>query len=167
MAKQDKSSDEEIIKAYHEHCCRELLREFCTTILQTMSHAELDFQKTTSLDIAAQVLPYGKQADLTQWIINMIVNKFGDSSKKVQCHAINTMVRVLTRFHGENREEIQSTILRELSLFLVRPGTKPSHRIYALGFLNKAAAIMVTSGTVDARHSILSIYFNLFNQLLH
>ena len=43
MAKQDKSSDEEIVKAYHEHCCRELLREFCTTILQTMSHAELDF----------------------------------------------------------------------------------------------------------------------------
>ena len=119
------------------------------------------------MDIAAQVLPYGKQADLTQWIINMIVNKFGDSSKKVQCHAINTMVRVLTRFHGENREEIQATILRELSLFLVRPGTKPSHRIYALGFLNKAAAIMVSSGTVDARHSILSIYFNLFNQLLH
>lgn len=87
--------------------------------------------------------------------------------KKVQCHAINTMVRLLTRFHGDNREEIQSAILREVSLFLMRQGTKPSHRIYALGFLNKAAAIMIGSGSVDARHSILSIYFNLFNQLLH
>ena len=167
MAKQENCSNDDIVKAYHEHCCRELLREFCTTILNQMSKADLEFQKTTSLDIAAQVLPYGKQVDMTQHIVSMIVNKFGDSSKKVQCHAINTMVKILTRFFGDNRDEIQAVILREISLFLTRPGTKPSHRIYALGFLNKAVAIMVGSGSVDARHSILSIYFNLFNQLLH
>lgn len=104
---------------------------------------------------------------MTPQIISMIVNKFGDSVKKVQCHAINTMVRVLTRFHGDNREEIQTTILKEISVFLMRPGIKPSHRIYALGYLNKAASILVGSGNIDARHSILSIYFNLFNKLLH
>ena len=49
----------------------------------------------------------------------------------------------------------------------MRPGTKPSHRIYALGFLNKAAGILIGSGTIDVRHTLLSIYFNLFNQLLH
>ena len=167
MAKQENTSNDEIVKAYHEHCCRELLREFCTTVLQQMSHADLEFQKTTSLDIAAQILPYGKQVDMTQQIISLIVNKFGDSSIKVKCHAINTMVKILTRSFGDSREEIQAVILREISLFLMRPGTKPSHRIYALGFLNKAAAIIVGSGSVDARHSILSIYFNLFNQLLH
>ena len=77
------------------------------------------------------------------------------------------MVRVLTRFHGENREEIQSVILKEVAVFMARPGTKPSHRIYALGFLNKAAGIMIGTGLVDVRHAILTIYFNLFNQLLH
>ena len=128
-----------------------------------MSHAELEFQKTTALDISAGILPYARQADLTQMIVSLIVNKFGDAVKKVQCHAINTMVRVLTRFHGDNREEIQTSILREVSLFLMRQGTKPSHRVYALGFLNKAAAITIGSGSVDARHTILSIYFNLFN----
>ena len=167
MSKQNTCSDEEIVQAYHEHCVRELLREFCTNVLAQMSHAELEFQKTTSLDIAAGILPFARQADLTQMIVNMIVNKFGDSVKKVQCHAINTMVRVLTRFHGDNREEVTTAILREISLFLMRQGTKPSHRVYALGFLNKMAAITIGSGNVDARHAILSIYFNLFNQLLH
>ena len=91
------------------------------------------------------------------------MNKFGDSSKKIQCHAINTMVRVLTRFFGEAREDIQVTLLKEVSMFLMRPGTKPSHRIYALGFLNKAASILIGDGNVDVRHTLLSIYFNLFN----
>ena len=85
-----------------------------------MSHAELEFQKTTALDISAQMLAYARQADLTQVIISLVVNKFGDAVKKVQCHAINTMVRLLTRFHGDNQEEIQSAILREVSLFLMR-----------------------------------------------
>ena len=73
------------------------------------------------------------------------------------------MIRVLTRFHGDSKEEIQSAILREVSIFLTRPGTKPSHRVYALGFLNKAVSIMIGSGSVDVRHTVLSIYFNLFN----
>ena len=77
------------------------------------------------------------------------------------------MVRVLTRFHGDGKEEIENLVLREISLFLTRQGCKPSHRIYALGFLNKATSIMIGSGSVDSRHTILSIYFNLFNQLLH
>ena len=166
-AKQKDCSDDEIVQAYHEHCIRELLREFCSSVLQSMSHGELEFQKTTALDIAAAILPYGKQAELKEQLIGMIVNKFGDSQKKTQCHAINTMVRVLTRFHGESKEEIQNTILKEVSSFLTRQGTKPSHRIYALGFLNKAAGILIGSGSIDARHTILSIYFNLFNQLLH
>ena len=146
---------------------RELLREFCQSTLLQLSHGELDFQKTTALDIAAEILPYAKQVEMKDQMINLIVNKFGDASKKIQCHAINTMVRVLTRFHGESKEEVQGTILREVSAFLVRQGTKPSHRIYALGFLNKAAGILIGTGSIDMRHTILSIYFNLFNQLLH
>ena len=128
-----------------------------------MSHAELEFQKTAALDIAAQILPYARLVELGSPIVAIIVNKFGDSVKKIQCHAINTMVRVLTRFFGDSKEEMQGVILKEVSAFLVRPGTKPSHRVYALGFLNKAAGILIGSGAVDVRHTILSIYFNLFN----
>ena len=65
IEKRDSCSDDEIMQAYHEHCVRELLREFCTSVLQTMSHGELEFQKVTSLDMASQVIPYAKQVDLT------------------------------------------------------------------------------------------------------
>ena len=43
--------------------------------------------------------------------------------------------------------------------------TKPSHRIYALGFLNKSAPVIAQD--FKARATLLSIYFNLFNKLLH
>lgn len=106
MAKQDACTEDEIVQAYHEHCIREVLREFCSNVLPQMSHGELEFQKTTALDLAAGILPYARQVDQTQIIISQVVNKFGDAMKKVQCHAINTMVRLLTRFHGDNKEEI-------------------------------------------------------------
>ena len=83
IAKQNSCSEDEIVQAYHEHCIRELIREFCTTVLSQMSHAELEFQKTTALDIAAQILPYGRQAELMPQLISLIVNKFGDSIKKI------------------------------------------------------------------------------------
>lgn len=65
------------------------------------------------------------------------------------------------------QEDIQTIVLKEINLFLARPGIKPSHRIYALGFLNKAASIMVSAGNMEARSVILRTYFNLFNELLH
>ena len=51
-------------------------------------------------------MPYALSVGMKEQLINLIVNKFGDASKKIQCHAINTMVSVLTRFHGENKEEV-------------------------------------------------------------
>ena len=63
--------------------------------------------------------------------------------------------------------DIYDLILKEIGLFLVRPSIKPSHRIYALGFLNKAGNILIADGNVQARATLLQIYFNLFNRLLH
>lgn len=57
-------------------------------------------------------------------------------------------------------------IMRELGLFMERPGTKPSHRIYALGFLNKVVGTLAQSADLSIRASALTIYFNLFNKLL-
>jgi hypothetical protein len=56
--------------------------------------------------------------------------------------------------------------MREISLFMDRTGTKPSHRIYALGFLNKVVGTFASSGDMAVRASALTIYFNLFNKLL-
>jgi hypothetical protein len=54
--------------------------------------------------------------------------------------------------------------MREIPLFMDRTGTKPSHRIYALGFLNKVVGS--SSQDMAIRTSALTIYFNLFNKLL-
>ena len=51
--------------------------------------------------------------------------------------------------------DIQQLVLTEMGLFLVRPGTKPSHRIYALGFLNKAATTMISDGDFKVRTTLL------------
>jgi len=59
-----------------------------------------------------------------------------------------------------------SLVMREIGLFMERAGTKPSHRIYALGFLNKVVGIFAASGDMAVRASALTIYFNLFNKLL-
>jgi hypothetical protein len=63
--------------------------------------------------------------------------------------------------------DIQSMVLWEISHFLVKQGTKPSHRIYALGFLNKIANSLISDGNPESRQTLLQIYFNLFNKLLH
>jgi hypothetical protein len=57
-------------------------------------------------------------------------------------------------------------MLSEILIFLARPTTKPSHRIYCLGLLNKFAT-MEASSEASIRTSLLSIYFGLFNKLLH
>jgi len=93
-----------------------------------------------------------------------MVNKFGDKVKKVQCHAINKLI-TLVRQQAE-KTDVMALVMREIQLFMERPGIKPSHRIYALGFLNKVVGQFAQSQDVAVRASALTIYFNLFNKLL-
>lgn len=101
-------------------------------------------------------------ADSLQQVISLIVNKFGDKVKKVQCHAINKLVSLVK---DQQFTYVTAQVLREITLFMERPGTKPSHRIYALGFLNKIVG-SIAQDDMSVRASALTIYFNLFNKLL-
>jgi len=94
------------------------------------------------------------------------VNKLGDSNKKVQCHAINLLVTVTRSCIADDSSDMATMLLREIGLFLNRPGCKASHRIYALGLLNKIAIILAPRKS-DIRSSLLKTYFTLFNKLLH
>jgi hypothetical protein len=60
-------------------------------------------------------------------------------------------------------EEMPKLVLNELLVFLARPTTKPSHRVYCLGFLNKFAKL----DNPLILKQLLGIYFGLFNKLLH
>ena len=120
-----------------------------------------------ALTLLKEMLPYSRLVDLMQTSLSLLVDKFGDASRKVQCHAINILVSITRSFGNQTvmTEEVYAIILREIGLFLARPGIKPSHRVYALGFLNKSAAAIAHD--LHARATLLSIYFNLFNKLLH
>lgn len=61
-------------------------------------------------------------------------------------------------------EKLPKLIIAETLLFLQRPSTKPSHRLYCLGFLNKFASI---ADSAETRSGLLQIYFGLFNKVLH
>jgi len=96
----------------------------------------------------------------------MVINKFGDSVRKIQCHAINTLVKIVRQAERELDVETPRLILSEILIFLARTTTKPSHRVYCLGFLNKFATLSLADDP-NIRASLLSIYFGLFNKLLH
>jgi hypothetical protein len=108
-------------------------------------------------------MPWLVHCELRQSCISVIVNKFGDASKKTQCHAINCLVKVVRQSMRELDEESPKLILNEILVFLARPTTKPSHRVYCLGFLNKFASL----DNQEVLKQLLSIYFGLFNKLLH
>lgn len=111
-------------------------------------------------------MPWLCQCELRQTTVGLIVNKFGDNSKKIQCHAINTLVKVVNQAKKDQDTETHRIILSEVLLFLQRPSTRPSQRIYCLGFLNKFAAL-AAGDDADVRNSLLALYFGLFNKLLH
>jgi hypothetical protein len=94
------------------------------------------------------------------------VNKFGDKIKKIQCHSINSLVSMIRSAQREHDTELPMLILSEILVFLARPGTKPSHRVYCLGFLNKLCT-MAAADTPEVRQKLLSLYFGLFNKMLH
>jgi len=53
---------------------------------------------------------------------------------------------------------VPAIIVREIGQFLDRSSKKPSHRVYALGCLNKLSTIVV-SKNVKIRANFLQIYF--------
>lgn len=100
-----------------------------------MSHDELDHYRTMALDTLVELADLADRAECLQTVVSLVTNKFGDKVKKVQCHAINKLIS-LVKTH-QTKSEMMALVMREISLFMERAGTKPSHRIYALGFLNK------------------------------
>ena len=100
LSKRESCSDQEVLDAYYEHCIREIVRDFITTVLQEMSHEELDHYRIMALDILVEMTNFADKAEIIQTVISVIVNKFGDKVKKVQCHSINKLIS-LVRTHKE------------------------------------------------------------------
>ena len=93
-------------------------------------------------------------------ILDIIVNKLGDTSKKVQCHTIYLLLK-LSQAHIEMTEVIVHGVI----LFLQRHHTKPSHVYYSVAYLNRIAS-MVAPKDEKVRLTLLRTYFSLFRKIL-
>ena len=64
-------------------------------------------------------------------------------------------------------DDLPAIIVREVGQFLDRvSANKPSHRVFALGCLNKLSTIVVKQN-VKIRASFLQIYFKQFHIFVH
>jgi hypothetical protein len=126
--------EKELMQAFFEHRLRETYREFVTKILSDLTHDDLEFYKKFALNTLEQLL--SNKPELESEILSLIVNKFGDLNKKIQCHTIFVLIK-LTQSHAQMAE----VIVREVQMFIDRPGTKNGHIYYAVAFLNRVAAM--------------------------
>lgn len=72
---------------------KELYREFVVGILKVMTHDDLEFYRKYSLNLLEFLME--KKPEIEDVILEIIVNKLGDQSKKVQCHTIYLMLKLI------------------------------------------------------------------------
>jgi hypothetical protein len=93
-------------------------------------------------------------------ILEIIVNKLGDASKKVQCHTIYLLLKL-----SQAHEEMTPVIVTAVNLFMSRNQTKASHVFYSVAYLNRIAS-MIAPKDEQVRLMLLKTYFALFRKLL-
>lgn len=125
-----------------------------------MTHDDLEFYRKFALNILEKCLE--KKPEQEEVILGIIVNKLGDSSKKVQCHTIYLLLK-LSQAHIEMTE----IVVHEVNLFIARSSQvkKSTHVYYSVAYLNRIAS-MVAPKDEKVRVMLLRTYFSLFKKIL-
>ena len=142
------------MQAYYEHCIKEIYRDYVTNVLVQMTHDDLEFYRKYSLNCLEELIE--SKPEMEEVILSAIVNKLGDVTKKISCHTIYLLIQLIKK-----HVTMAEVIVREVQLFIQRPGIKASHRFYATAFLNRVAA-MVAPKDDKVRIALFKIYFGLF-----
>ncbi|TNV85590.1 hypothetical protein FGO68_gene17657 [Halteria grandinella] len=156
QSKQPSAND--LIQSFYEHQLKELYLAFINDVLKPMSHDDLEFHRRFALNTLEELLE--KKPELEEQILNILVNKLGDTSKKVQCHVIYLLLKL-----SQAHMEMTPVIVHEVNLFIARNGTKNTHLYYAVAYLNRISS-MVAPKDERVRVMLLRIYFSLFKKLL-
>jgi len=101
-----------------------------------------------------------KKPEMEEVILDIIINKLGDTSKKVQCHAIYLLLKL-----SQAHMEMTPVIVHSVTLFLSRHSTKPSHVFYSVAYLNRIAGLVAPKDE-KVRLMLLRTYFSLFRKIL-
>ena len=100
-----------IVDAYFDHCIKEIYRQFITEILVGMSKDGIESFRKLSLDILLELI--SSKPEMEEVILGILINKLGDSSKKVQTHAQSALCRLV-----KNQPMMASIIVHETQMLL-------------------------------------------------
>ena len=70
-----------MIESYQQHCVKEIYRDFVTNILVDLSKDDIEYYRKLALDILVELMT--KKPEIEEVILNILINKLGDSSKKI------------------------------------------------------------------------------------
>lgn len=96
----------DLIDSYYDHCIKEIYRDYIMEVLVRLSSDDLDYFKKLSLDIMVELI--SSKPEIEEVILGILINKLGDSSKKVQQHAISVLCKLL-----KDQREMASVIIHE------------------------------------------------------
>ena len=99
------------MQAYFEHQLKELYGDFILNVLKPMTHDDLEFYRKFALNALQGCLE--KKPEMEDTILEIIVNKLGDVSKKVQCHTIYLLLKL-----SQSHIEMTEVIVHAVTLFL-------------------------------------------------
>jgi hypothetical protein len=150
----EKANNKELLNAYISHHVLQSFRGFIK-MLDKLSGDNLEFFKKFATKVLGDLAPYaGSEKDM---IINTMVNKLGDSDKKVACQTIFVIGNMLNR-----NPELGELVIRSISILLSR-NLKPLARYYAHSCLTKVAQIC--GKHESTRLALIKVYFAQFKQV--
>jgi hypothetical protein len=83
----------ELVEAYGDHCIKEFYKDFVMSILFEFTKDDLEYFRKFALDVLTELLI--KKCEIEELIVQMIINKLGDGSRKVQLHTIMLLCKIL------------------------------------------------------------------------
>jgi len=148
----------DLVDAYVDHGIKEFYRDYVTNILVDLSKDDLEFYRKMALDILGELIQ--RKPEIEDVILGILINKLGDSARKVQLHATMVLCRLV-----KDHPQMARVIVHETFLMLQRPGLKTSQRYYAASFLNKVGSL---AGKADdgLRVELFKLYFVMFRNML-
>lgn len=152
-----KPSDDTLIAAYFDHCVRQYYRgDFLDSIVYPMSiQDDFDYFRKLAIDILTECI--SKKPEAEEIIITHLINKLGDSSKKVVMHAASSLLRLLRK-----HPQMVGIVVAECTAFLGRAGLKTAQRYSCLVLLVKIAA----KAKDNSRLALFKLFFSMFRQML-
>ena len=71
----------DLIEAYQQHCVKEIYRDFITNVLMDLSKDDIEYYRKMALDTLVELM--SKKPEIEEVILGILINKLGDSSKKI------------------------------------------------------------------------------------